>query len=166
MLTANGQDPEVLAAFEGLYLAEGVKRASRARDMRRQEILKLSAKELDYVDPPAVTAAFDSSLACFDKILERRPDHTKAQVLRAGLLHMKKRDRDRTVGLLGKALQGNPQARDVHMQLRKVSRPCTACGDTGFCRRCHGRGVRQGFLSSGRCEDCMGQGTCRRCSIL
>lgn len=166
LIETDGGNPEVLAAFEGIYLAEGVRRATRAREMRRDAIRKLPPKELDYSDPPEVVAAFDESVACFDRVLARSPQHVKALVLRAGALHLKTRDRDATARILGAALAANPGARDIQMNLRKVGRPCPACGDTGFCRACLGRGIRERWLGKVRCEACLGQGVCRRCSIL
>src|SRR3989304_7651583 len=73
LVKAEPGNAEVLAAFEGLYLAEGVKRATRARDRRRAEILKLPREDRDYRDPPEVGAAFDASVACFDEGLARNP---------------------------------------------------------------------------------------------
>ena len=166
LVKAEPGNAEVLAAFEGLHLAEGVKRATRARDRRRAEILKLPREDLDYRDPPEVDAAFDASVACFDEVLARNPASVKAMLLRAGVLHAKQRDRERTVGLLQAALKINPAAKDVQMNLRKLMRPCAACEDTGFCSECHGRGIRKRLWGESRCERCLGQGICRRCSIL
>jgi tetratricopeptide (TPR) repeat protein len=158
---------EVLAAFEGLYLAEGVRRAVRARELRREAIRKLPPGELDYEDDAAVAAAFEASVQCFDRVLARNPRQVKAMILRAGVLHLQQRDRERTVRLLREALAVNPEARDAQMNLRKVMRACAACGDTGFCRLCHGRGMRRRWLGGkGPCESCLGEGTCRRCSLV
>jgi vacuolar-type H+-ATPase subunit H len=40
-----------------------------------------------------------------------------------------------------------------------TTRPCTACGTTGGCPRCHGKGRRFGF----KCSQCGGAGTCLTC---
>ena len=166
LLESTPDGEEVRAVYVGAYLAEGVKRASRAREMRRAEIRKLPPKDLDYEDPEEIRAAFDGSVACFDKVLAVEEGHVKATLLRAGVLHTMDRDRGRTVGILQGLLEAHPEARDVMMNLRKVMRPCVKCEDTGFCRTCLGRGERKGLFSSGRCEDCLGQGICRRCSVV
>jgi hypothetical protein len=166
LIDSDGGNPEVVAAFEGIYLAEGVRRATRAKEMRRDAIRKLPPKELDYVDPPEVVAAFDEGLACFALVLAKSPQNLKAVILRAGVSHLKTRDREGTARTLGAALAAHPGARDIQMNLRKIGRPCGACGDTGFCRVCYGRGIRRSWLSTSRCETCLGQGVCRRCSIL
>ena len=167
LIETDGADDEVIAAYEGIYLAEGVRRATQARDRRRAEIRKLPPGELDYHDPAEVSAAFDASVACFDRVLQRSPRNGKAMLLRAGVLHMKDRNRNRTLGLLKEILTVNPDARDAQMNLRKVMRPCAVCGDTGFCMTCHGSGLRRGWLGGeSRCGECAGQGVCRRCTIL
>ena len=167
LVVSDGGNEEVRAAYEGLYLAEGVRRAARARETRRAAIRALPAGGLDYADTPEVKAAFDASVECFDRILQRNPANVKAMILRAGVLNLQARDRERTVSLLKQALAVNPQARDAQMSLRKVMRPCTACGDTGFCTACHGRGLRsRWFGPESRCESCLGQGVCRRCTLL
>jgi len=166
LIVSDGENADVVAAFEGIYLAEGVRRATRAREMRRDAIRKLPPKELDYIDPLEVIGAFDESVSCFDRVLARSPANLKAVILRAGVLHLKTRDREGTARTLGAALAANPGARDIQMNLRKIGRPCGACGETGFCRACHGRGIRHSWLSTSRCEPCLGQGVCRRCSIL
>jgi hypothetical protein len=163
------EDPEVREMYAALHLAAAIRLSSRARELRRQDIVSRDiAYDVEFEDGPAVGKAFDEAAAGIDDVLKADPKHEKALMMKASLVFRRNREKGRAEAL--EILQGiaaaNPANRQVLYTIRKVSTPCPRCSDSGFCPRCRGRGSRRRLGFESKCEACHGQGICLVCGIL
>lgn len=166
---AHPEDPEVRAMYAALHLAEAIRLSSRARELRRQEIVARDIPyETEFEDGPSVAKAFDEAAAEIDAVLAVDPKHEKALMMKASLLFRRNREagRGEALSILQAIVDANPANRQVLYTMKKVSAPCPRCSDSGFCPRCRGRGSRRRLGFEAKCETCHGQGICLVCGIL
>ena len=152
-----------------LHLAHAVRLSTRAREMRREDIVRREIPyETEFEDSAEVAKAFDEASAAIDAILLTEPRSEKALMMKASLLFRRDREAGRPAALeILKAVgESNPANRQVLYEIRKIEAPCKRCGDSGFCPRCRGRGSRRILGMESKCEACHGQGICLACGIL
>ncbi len=160
---------EVREMYTALRLALAIRLAARAREARREDIVRRDIPyETEFDDAPEVTQAFDGAAAELEEVLVAEPKHEKALVMKASLLFRRNRETGRPAALaiLRGIAESNPANRQVLYAIRKVEVPCKRCGDSGFCSRCRGRGYRRVLGFESKCEACHGQGICIVCGIL
>lgn len=166
---AHPEDPEVRAMYAALHLAEAIRLSSRARELRRQDIVARDIPyDQEFEDAPAVAKAFDDAAAAIDAVLAVDPNHEKALMMKASLAFRRERatGRPQALGILQAIASANPANRQVLYAIKKVATPCPRCSDSGFCPRCRGRGSRRRLGLESKCETCHGQGICLVCGIL
>ncbi len=160
---------ELRAMLVALHLARAVRLSSRAREMRRDAIVRRRIPyDTEFEDDPEVAKAFDAALAALDEALAVDPASEKGRMMKASLLFRRDRESGRRAALelLRDVAQSNPGNRQVLYEIRRVETPCKRCGDSGFCPRCRGRGSRKLLGLESKCEACHGQGICLACGIL
>ena len=166
---ADPADAAIRELYTGLHLAEAVKAAARARELRRKSIVdRRIGYEQEFADTAETKRAFEEAIAAFDRVLHVDPSNGKALMLKAAALHRFDRAarRAEAVAAVQRILAANPDNRQAKLALRKIERTCVDCGDSGFCPRCGGRGVRLLLGVERRCNRCWGQGICLRCGVL
>ncbi len=152
-----------------LHLAHAVRLSSRARELRRDAIVRREIPyDTEFEDDPEVAQAFDAALAAIDEVLAVDPTSEKGRMMKASLLFRRDRGSGRPAALelLQAVAASNPANRQVLYEIRRVETPCKRCGDSGFCPRCRGRGSRRLLRLESKCEACHGQGICLACGIL
>ncbi len=162
-------DASVREMYAALHLARAIRLSSRARDLRRQDIVARDIPyETEFEDSPEVAKAFDEASAAIDEVLAVDPQPEKALMMKASLAFR----RDRTTGrpealaILEAIAASNPANRQVQYTMKKIAKPCPRCSDSGFCPRCRGRGSRRRLGFESKCEACHGQGICLVCGVL
>ncbi len=166
---AHPEDPEVREMYAALHLAQAIRLSSRARELRRQDIVTRDIPyDTEFEDGPAVAKAFDEASAALEAVLAADPNHEKALMMKASLAFRRNREtgRPEAIRLLQGVVAANPANRQVLYTIKKISTPCPRCSDSGFCPRCRGRGSRRRLGLEARCESCRGQGICLVCGIL
>ncbi len=162
-------DPEARELYAVVHLARAIRLSDKAREARREDLLR---REIDYEeefhDSPAVAQSFEAALAAIEDVLRVNPNHWKAQMLKAALLFRRDRESGRraAVEILHALAAADPTNQQVPFTIRKIERPCTRCGDTGFCSHCKGRGRRMLLGMERKCERCYGRGICPACGLL
>ncbi len=162
-------DPEVRDMYAALHLATAIRLSSRARELRRQDILARDIPyDVEFEDSPEVAKAFDEAAAAIDEVLAAEPMHEKALMMKASLAFRRNREKGRpeALGILRAVADANPANRQVLYTIKKVETPCPRCSDSGFCPRCRGRGSRRRLGLESKCETCHGQGICLVCGVL
>ena len=166
---ADPTDTAVRELYAGLHLAEAVKAAARARELRRKSIVdrKIGYDE-DFADSDETKRAFQEAIAAFDRVLDADPTNEKALMLKAAALHRFDRTarRAEAVTAVRRILAAHPENRQAKAALRKIEKACADCSDSGFCPACGGRGYRPLLGVERRCNRCWGQGICHRCGVL
>ncbi len=162
-------DPEVREMYAALHLARAIRLSSQARERRRQDIVARDIPyDVEFEDGPEAAKAFDAAAAAIDEVLAVDPEHEKALMMKASLAFRRNRDKGRPEAL--EILQGiaaaNPANRQVLYTIKKISKPCERCSDSGFCPRCRGRGSKRRLGIETKCEACHGQGICLVCGVL
>lgn len=155
--------------FTGLHLARAIRLSAHARDLRREDIARREIPyDTEFEDSTAVAKAFDEAAAAIEEVLAADPKHEKALMMKAALVFRRDRAKGRPVALeiLQSIAASNPANRQVVYTMRKIEVPCKRCGDSGFCQRCRGRGVRRILGMESKCTACHGQGICLLCGIL
>ncbi len=162
-------DPEVRELYALTHLAKAVRLSERAREARRQDLLR---RQIDYdqefEDSADVAQTYGAALAAIDDVLRVEPGHWKALMLKATLLFRKDREagRPQALEILRQLAAADPANKQVPFTIRKIERPCPRCGDTGFCPYCKGRGTKRLLGMDRRCERCYGRGICPACGVL
>ena len=162
-------DPGVRDVYAALHLAEAIRLSSRARDLRRQDIVARDIPyDVEFEDSPEVVAAFDAAAAAIEAVLAAEPEHEKARMMKASLLFRRDRaaGRPAALAILQAIADENPANRQVLYAIKKIGTPCPRCSDSGFCPRCRGRGSRRRLGIESKCEACHGQGICLVCGVL
>lgn len=162
-------DPEVREMYAALHLARAIRLSSRARELRREDIVSRDVPyDTEFDDSPGVAKAFDDAAAAIDEVLAADPAHEKALMMKASLAFRRNREsgRPEALTILQGIAAGNPANRQVLYAMKKISAPCTRCSDSGFCPRCRGRGSRRRLGFESKCEACHGQGICLVCGVL
>lgn len=162
-------DAKVHDLYMQIYLADGVRRHRKARDLRRDEIRKRNKRDrLHYRNSEEIVAAFREAIASLDKVLATEPDHPKALLLRAGVLDRmdRKGTRAKVQELLDRALALHPESPEIAFAQDRLLTSCAHCHDTGLCAECHGAGEVSAMLLKSRCPVCRGKGICPRCGLL
>lgn len=166
---ANPADPEVRELYAGLLLALAIRSAAKAREARREDIVRRDIGfDEEFQDSPEVANVFDEALAAHDAVLRINPGHEKALMMKAALLFRRDRETGRVQALeiLRGLVAAHPDNRQVAFTIRKVERPCPRCSDTGFCPDCAGKGSRRFLGMARKCESCHGQGICLFCGLV
>lgn len=166
---AHPEDPEVREMYAALHLAQAIRLSSRARELRRQDIVARDIPyDTEFEDGPAVAKAFDEASAALEEVLAASPNHEKALMMKASLAFRRNREtgRSEAIGILQGIAAANPANRQVLYTIKKISTPCPRCSDSGFCPRCRGRGSKRRLGIEAKCETCHGQGICLVCGIL
>ena len=79
-------DPEVREMYAAVHLALAVRLSSRARDLRRQEIVAREIPyDVEFEDSPEVAKAFDEAAAAIEEVLAADPRHEKGLMMKASL---------------------------------------------------------------------------------
>lgn len=162
-------DARLSELFQQIYLAQGIREARRARDMRRDYLRVLRKGERSRAsDPPEVTAAFQAALESFDRVLQVNPGNLKAVLLKAATLFRQDRrgSRGRVEMLLQRALEIHPENHELAHARWLVTHPCEHCSDTGLCPACGGTGQVAALVVRSTCPQCRGSGVCHRCGIV
>ena len=162
-------DPEVREMYAALHLARAIRLASRARELRRQDIVARNIPyDREFEDSPEVAHAFDEARAAIEEVLAADPKHEKALMMKASLVFRRDREtgRPEALAILEAIAAANPSNRQVVYAMKKIATPCTRCSDSGFCPTCRGRGSRRRLGIESKCEACHGQGICLVCCIL
>src|SRR5205807_458098 len=102
--------------------------------------------------------------------LSEQPDDPSARELYA-VTHLARAIRlsdkgPEALAILHELATADPTNKQVPFAIRKIERPCPRCGDTGFCSRCLGRGIRRTLGLERKCEACYGRGICPACGVL
>lgn len=166
---AHPEDADVREMFAALHLAEAIRLSSRARELRRQDIVARDIPyDTEFEDGPAVAKAFDEAAAALEQVLAVDRHHEKALMMKASLAFRRNRERGRpeAIAILQEIAAANPANRQVVYTIKKIATPCPRCSDSGFCPRCRGRGSRRRLGLEAKCETCHGQGICLVCGIL
>ena len=152
-VAAAPDDPEARELYAVTHLAKAIRLSDRAREARRQELIR---------------RAIDEALAVIEDVLRVQPGHWKALLLKASLLFRRDRmaGRPQALEILAKLAEADPTNRQVPFTIRKIERPCARCGDTGFCPYCKGRGTKRFLRMESKCEKCYGRGICPACGVL
>ena len=162
-------DAGVREMFAALHLARAIRLSSRARDLRRRDIVHREIPyDVEFEDSAEVAKAFDETAAAIEEVLAADPKHEKALMMKASLVFRRNREKGRpeAIEILEAIVAANPSNRQVHYTIKKIATPCTRCGDSGFCPRCRGRGSKRRLGIESKCEACHGQGICLVCGIL
>lgn len=162
-------DAAVREMYAALYLARAIRLASRARDLRRQDIVARDIPyDVEFEDSPAVARAFDEAAAAIEEVLAVDPKHEKALMMKASLVFRRSREmgRPEAIAILEAIASANPSNRQVVYAIKKIATPCARCSDSGFCPRCRGRGSKRRLGIESKCEACHGQGICLVCGVL
>ena len=162
-------DPRVREMYAALHLARAIRLSSRARELRRQDIVARDIPyEVEFEDSPEVAKAFDDAAAAIEEVLSVDPKHEKALMMKASLVFRRDRAKGRPAALeiLQIIAAANPSNRQVLYAIKKIATPCTRCGDSGFCPTCRGRGSRRRLGIESKCGTCHGQGICLVCGVL
>ena len=162
-------DPEVREMYAAVHLALAVRLSSRARDLRRQEIVAREIPyDVEFEDSPEVAKAFDEAAAAIEEVLAADPRHEKGLMMKASLAFRRDRvnGRPEALAILEAIAAANPANRQVAYTIKKIATPCARCSDSGFCPRCRGRGSRRRLGMESKCEECHGQGICLVCGVL
>ncbi|HYM38871.1 MAG TPA: hypothetical protein VEY12_01830 [Thermoplasmata archaeon] len=165
----HGDDPRVRELYTALHLARAIRLSARAREMRRDEIVRRDIPEdTEFEDSPEVAKAFDEAATAIEEVLAADPRSEKGLMMKASLLFRRDRagGRPEALTILEAVATANPSNRQVLYEIRKIQTPCRRCGDSGFCPRCRGRGVRRILGMQSKCETCHGQGICMACGVL
>jgi tetratricopeptide (TPR) repeat protein len=163
------EDPQARELYVALRLAHAIQLSARAREMRREAIVRRDIPyDTEFEDEPEVAKAFDEAAAAVDEALAADPRSEKGLMMKASLLFRRDREKGRPVAveLLKQVVDANPANRQVLYEIRRIETPCKKCGDSGFCPRCRGRGSRRILRMASKCEACHGQGICLACGIL
>ncbi len=163
------EDSQLRELHLALHLALAVRLSSRARELRREDIVSREIPyETDFEDSPEVAKAFDAAAAAIDEVLAADPHSEKGLMMKASLLFRRDRvaGRPAAIEILKTVAASNPANRQVLYEIRKIELPCKRCSDSGFCPRCRGRGSRRILGTDSKCEACHGQGICLACGIL
>ncbi len=163
------EDERVREMYAALHLARAIRLAARARELRREDILRRDIPyDTEFEDRPEVAKAFDEAAAALDEVVAAEPNSEKALMMKASLLFRRDRETGRPAALdiLRALAAANPANRQVVYEIRRIEAPCKRCGDSGFCPRCRGRGVRRVLGMESKCETCHGQGICPGCGVL
>lgn len=166
---ASPADPDVRELYAAVHLARAIRIADRAREARRQDLLRRQIDyDVEFDDSPDVARAYDEALAAIDDVLSVQPNHWKSLMLKASLLFRRDRDAGRPAALeiLRRLESADPTNRQIPFTIRKIERPCDRCSDTGFCPHCAGRGVRRWLGMERKCANCYGRGICPACGLL
>ena len=167
--TEGPDDPAARELYAVIHLARAIRLSDRAREARRQELLR---REIDFdeefQDGPEVARAYDDAAAAIDDVLRVAPDHWKARMLKAALVFRRDREsgRPQALEILQALAAADPTNKQIPFTIRKIERPCVRCGDTGFCPHCKGRGQRRLLRMDRKCERCYGRGICPACGVL
>ncbi len=162
-------DTKVSELFQQIYLAQGIRDARRARDLRRDHLRVLRKGERARAqDPRDVSGAFLVALESFDRVLQANPENLKGVLLKAATLFRQDRlgNRDRVGALLERALEIHPENHELSHARWLVTHACENCSDTGFCQACGGTGQVSALLVKSVCPQCRGSGVCNRCGII
>ncbi len=162
-------DVKVSELFQQIYLAQGIREARLARDLRRDYLRVLRKGErAGAQDPRDVSDAFQTSLGSFDRVLQVNPENLKAVLLKAAALFRQDRrgNRGSVEALLGRALEIHPDNHELSHARWLVTHACENCSDTGFCQACGGSGQISALLVKSGCPQCRGSGVCNRCGII
>lgn len=162
-------DPEVRGLYTGLHLALAIRLSARAREVRREDILRRNIPyDTEFEDAPEVVRAFDAAAGALEEVLAADPKNEKALMMKASLAFRRDRTAGRPVALeiLRAIVAANPANRQVLYAIKKIEVPCQRCSDSGFCPRCRGRGSRRILGMESKCEACHGQGICLVCGVL
>ena len=162
-------DPETRELYAVTHLAKAIRLSDRAREARRQELIRRAIDyDVEFEDTAEVARMFDEALAGIEDVLRVQPGHWKALLLKASLLFRKDRmaGRPQALEILAKLAEADPTNRQVPFTIRKIERPCARCGDTGFCPYCKGRGTSRFLRIESKCEKCYGRGICPACGVL
>ncbi len=163
------ENAEARALYAALHLARAIRLSSRARELRRQDIVARDIPyDVEFEDSPEVAKAFEEAAAAIDEVLAADPKHEKALMMKASLAFRRNREtgRPEAVAILEAIATANPSNRQVAYVVKKISTPCKRCSDSGFCPRCRGRGSRRRLGIESKCETCHGQGICLVCGVL
>lgn len=163
------EDPGVREMYAALHLAAAIRLSSRARELRRQDIVAREVPyDTEFEDSPEVARAFDDAAAAIDAVLGVDPKHEKALMMKASLAFRRDRVKGRAeaLAILEAIATSNPSNAQVRYAMRKIGTPCTRCSDSGFCPRCRGRGSKRRLGMESKCESCHGQGICLVCGVL
>lgn len=162
-------DPQVRQMYAALHLAQAIRLSSRARELRRQDIVARKIPyDVEFEDSATVAKAFDEAAAAIEDVLRVDPTHEKGLMMKASLAFRRDRAKGRSEALeiLQALADAHPANRQVTYAIRKISTPCTRCSDSGFCPRCRGRGSKRRVGIEAKCETCHGQGICLVCGVL
>lgn len=163
------EDDRVKEFYQQILLADGVRLARRARDLRRDEIRSLKKRErVSYRDSPEVKRAFEVALESLDKVLRVNPKNAKALMIKAGVLDRmdRKGHREQVLALFEEALRLHPENEELIYARERVVRACPHCGDTGLCTDCQGAGRVSALAIESSCPSCHGSGVCNRCGLF
>ena len=163
------EDRETRELYAVTHLARAIRLSDQARNARRQELVRRAIEyDQEFQDSPEVARAFDGALAAIDDVLRVDPAHWKARMLKAALVFRRDREtgRPQALEILHALAAADPTNKQVPFTIRKIERPCTRCGDTGFCPYCKGRGQRRFLRMDRKCERCYGRGICPVCGVL
>lgn len=162
-------DSQVRELYAQMHLATATRLSERAREARRQDLIRRQIEyDVEFQDSPEVARAYDEALAGIDDVLRVLPEHWKALMLKASLLFRRDRGsgREQALEILHGLAAADPTNKQVPFTIRKIERPCTRCGDTGFCPYCKGRGMKRFLGMDRKCERCYGRGICPACGVL
>ena len=171
-------DARIVAMYESVYLAHGIRLSGLARGRRRQEIETRGRPGEVFEDSEEVRAVFRESMDAFDRVLAVNPSHAKAFSLKAQVLfRIDRANRAQALALYDAAVKAieatvpegparEAGRRNLLRDRRRIEAPCERCDDTGFCPECGGSGWRSLFRLRRKCEACLGHGTCKRCGVL
>ena len=168
-LAERPDDPPTRELYASTHLAKAIRLSDKAREARRADLLHRDiGYDQEFQDTPEVARTFDEAIAAIDDVLQVDPGHWKARMLKATLVFRRDRDTGRPAALaiLRELAAADPANKQVPFAIRKIERPCPRCGDTGFCSRCLGRGVRWTFGIERKCDACYGRGICPACGVL
>lgn len=163
------EDRDVKEMYASLHLARAIRLSSRARDLRRRNIVARNIPyDVEFEDSPEVVQAFDEAAAAIEEVLAADPRHEKALMMKASLAFRRDRGKGRpeALAILEAVAAANPENRQVQYLIKKIASPCPRCTDSGFCPRCRGRGSRRRLGIESKCESCHGQGICLVCGVL
>ena len=168
-LSEQPDDPSARELYAVTHLARAIRLSDKAREARRTDLLRREiGYDQEFQDVPEVARTFDEAIAAIDDVLRVDPAHWKARMLKAALVFRRDRDagRPEALAILRELAAADPTNKQVPFAIRKIERPCPRCGDTGFCSRCLGRGIRRTLGLERRCEACYGRGICPACGVL
>jgi len=168
-VAAAPDDPEARELYAVTHLAKAIRLSDRAREARRQELIRRAIDyDVEFDDTADVSRMFDEALAVIEDVLRVQPGHWKALLLKASLMFRRDRmaGRPEALEILAKLAEADPTNRQVPFTIRKIERPCARCKDTGFCSYCRGRGTKRFLRMESKCEKCYGRGICPACGVL